>query len=86
MFSKNMNFCFLSQLKLNDYTVYSVLLLPNMYVNLLTLEMLNIFHVLHFSLIFTLLTRSIPVVSIDIFSIRVENSVDPDQMASDEAI
>ena len=60
-------------------------LLPNMYVNLLTLEMLNIFHVLHFYPFFILLTCSIPVVSKDIFSIRVENRVDPDQMASSEA-
>ena len=44
-------------------------------------------YVLHSSpFFFILLTCSIPVVSIIIFSIRVENAVDPDQMASDEAI
>ena len=42
-------------------------------------------YVLLFSPTFILLTCSIPVVSIDIFSIRVENRVDPDQMASSEA-
>ena len=46
---------------------------------------MNILYVLHFSPIFILLTCSIPVVSIIIFSISLDNAVDPDQMASSEA-
>ena len=58
------------------------------------LEMLNFhpchveyFYVLHSSSIFILVICSIPVKSMYIvFTRRVENSVDPDQMASSEAI